>query len=309
LLHRLSGQDDLVVGIPMALRAKAGSEPVVGNCVNFLPLRLRVDQRLTCSQFLRQVRSLFLKAWNHHEYSFGSLLQKLRLPRHSGRKPLVGAIFNVQRKEREPAFSGLQVEWAVNPAAYTHFDLTLDLLESDGELQVDCTYRRDLFEAGSVQGWLKDFQDLLARMAADPGATIPTQLSVAGNGQTKARSTQAPLQPGPAEPAGPAEISPIEEQLMAIWSEILGGKKLGIHDNFFDLGGHSVLVIQILSRVRRIFGVDLTLRAFFEGPTISEQAQNIEQKLIEEVSALSDEEAERLRAATLLIKDEGEHGQ
>lgn len=64
-----------------------------------------------------------------------------------------------------------------------------------------------------------------------------------------------------------------EQQLAQVWSEVLRVDPIGIHDNFFDLGGHSLLIIQVLSRLRERFALDLTVRDLFERPTIAEIAE------------------------------------
>ena len=80
-------------------------------------------------------------------------------------------------------------------------------------------------------------------------------------------------------------MGPIEQVLAQIWCDVIGVKSIGPKDNFFDLGGHSVLVIQILSRVRTAFGVELLLRDVFDAPTVIELARVIEERLVEQVSA------------------------
>jgi amino acid adenylation domain-containing protein len=69
----------------------------------------------------------------------------------------------------------------------------------------------------------------------------------------------------------------VEEVLAGIWSEVLRLKQIGIHDNFFHLGGHSLATTQILSRVRDVFQVELPFDSFFESPTIANLAKIIEQ--------------------------------
>ncbi len=79
--------------------------------------------------------------------------------------------------------------------------------------------------------------------------------------------------PDPAAADGPASYvpprGPIEEALVAIWSEVLGRSRVGVHDNFFEMGGHSLMAAQLLSRVRETFGVEPPLNDFFEAPTVS----------------------------------------
>ncbi|WP_442940787.1 non-ribosomal peptide synthase/polyketide synthase [Nostoc sp.] len=70
--------------------------------------------------------------------------------------------------------------------------------------------------------------------------------------------------------------TPIEAQLIQIWSEVLGTERIGINDNFFELGGHSLLATQVISRLRNIFSVELSLQNFLEYPTVANLAQIIE---------------------------------
>ncbi|MEP6515218.1 non-ribosomal peptide synthetase family protein [Microcoleus vaginatus] len=75
-----------------------------------------------------------------------------------------------------------------------------------------------------------------------------------------------------------APSTPLEKMLAEIWAELLGLEKVGIYDNFFDLGGHSLLITQLLAKVRDSFQKELPLRRFFEAPTIAALAKNIEVK-------------------------------
>lgn len=91
-----------------------------------------------------------------------------------------------------------------------------------------------------------------------------------------------------------APQTPTEERLSQIWDEILGLKQVGIRDDFFDLGGDSLLATQVVSHVRKVFGVELPLRIVFQKPTVSELAASIEELLVEQMESLSDAEAEQL---------------
>ena len=85
-----------------------------------------------------------------------------------------------------------------------------------------------------------------------------------------------------------------EEALAEIWAEVLGLDEVGVYDHFFELGGHSLLVTQTIARVRETFEIDLPLRTLFESPTIAEFAVVLEEKLIAELDALSEDEVRML---------------
>jgi amino acid adenylation domain-containing protein len=70
--------------------------------------------------------------------------------------------------------------------------------------------------------------------------------------------------------------NPVEEAIAGIWAEVLKRDTIGVHDNFFDLGGHSLLAMQIISKVLKTFHEELTVRLFFEGPTVAGLAKLIE---------------------------------
>jgi acyl carrier protein len=97
----------------------------------------------------------------------------------------------------------------------------------------------------------------------------------------------------------------VEATIAEIWADILRMERVGIHENFFDLGGHSLKATQVMSRVRHSFGVDLPLRVLFEAPTVAELAARVGQRMpqadeaeelariLAEVESLSEEEIER----------------
>jgi acyl carrier protein len=103
-----------------------------------------------------------------------------------------------------------------------------------------------------------------------------------------------------------APTSPSEGELARIWSEVLSIDSVGIHDNFFDLGGHSLAATRIVSRVIQQFHLEIPLQSLFQSPTVGEMAAVIAQhqgkrlseaelnRMVGELESISDEEAERL---------------
>jgi acyl transferase domain-containing protein len=289
-LEGLTGQDDLVVGVPMAVRD--GIETLVGHCVNFLPLRGRMADRSTFNEHLSRVRKIFFEAFEHQNYTFGSLIQKLKLPRSSSRMPLLSATFNLARGRGELKLDGLQAQIIPNPNCFAHFDITFDVIERERELEVNCTYNSDLFHGQTIERWLAHFETLLAQITANPRQQLGefAQLFAAERRQqptiASAPSANAPVANGSPENSPSRSFTPTEKVLSEIWTEVIGLEEVGVHDNFFELGGHSVLVTQIIARVRKAFQVDLTLRAVFESPTIAGLAAEIEKAIVAEINEL-----------------------
>jgi acyl-coenzyme A synthetase/AMP-(fatty) acid ligase/acyl carrier protein len=136
-------------------------------------------------------------------------------------------------------------------------------------------------------------------------ATLP----LTPNGKVNRRALPAPDQ-GRTDLENPfvGPRSPVEERLAEIWAEVLKLERVGVGDNFFDLGGHSLSATRVISRVRKAFQIEVPLRALFENPTVAGLAVPIVQALASEaipedladtlgkLEALSDEEAQRLLA-------------
>ncbi len=88
-----------------------------------------------------------------------------------------------------------------------------------------------------------------------------------------------------------------EETLASIWRDVIGVSRVGIHDNFFDIGGHSLLALRLISRINQAYQLKLPLRQLFDMPTILEFALSVENIVFGEVDSLTEEEAEQLLRA------------
>ena len=94
------------------------------------------------------------------------------------------------------------------------------------------------------------------------------------NGKLDHRALPPPGSRAGAERLAPS--TPAEDLMAVIWAQVLGIERVGVHDNFFDLGGHSLLAAQVIARARRVFGIDLRVRALFESPTVAGMAAMVE---------------------------------
>ncbi|HEV3048878.1 MAG TPA: non-ribosomal peptide synthetase, partial [Longimicrobium sp.] len=91
-----------------------------------------------------------------------------------------------------------------------------------------------------------------------------------------------------------APRTPVEEVLAEIWAEVLRLERVGVHDSFFDLGGHSLLIIRLLADIRATFDLEISIRTVFSKPTLEAMAGEIERRIYEDVATMSDFEVEQL---------------
>ena len=172
LLHRLSNQDDIVVGIPTAGQSLLEDGNLVGHCVNFLPLRTRFRADLPFSALLNHVKKTLLDAQDHQSYTYGTLVRKLAIPRNPSRLPLMEVQFNLEHIGAGSQFDGLSVVVDPNPKAAVNFDIFFNVVESDAGLTIDCDFNTDLFDNSTVARWIAHFKTLLVAASRNPDQSV-----------------------------------------------------------------------------------------------------------------------------------------
>jgi amino acid adenylation domain-containing protein len=172
-LHRLTGQTDLVVGIPASGQAASGQDRLVGHCTNLLPLRTQVDGDRSFSEYLQIRRSTILDAYDNQQFTFGSLVSKLSLPRDPSRIPLVPIIFNFDRDpESNISFMGLELDACLNPRDFENFELFVNAVELDGQITIECQYNTNLFDPNTIRRRISELETLLLSIVANPAQSI-----------------------------------------------------------------------------------------------------------------------------------------
>ena len=189
LLCRLSGQEDVCVGTPIAGRSRVDTEPLIGFFLNNLVLRTDLSGNPTFRELLRRVRDTALGAFAHQYLPFEKLLAELNPPRDPSRTPLFQVFLNVLNLAEErlhlpeavaknfslaghpPANERLKERrrsTATDPEVWSQFDLTLYVGERDGLLQFMLIYNVDLFDGSRAAELLGQLTSLLAECAEHP---------------------------------------------------------------------------------------------------------------------------------------------
>ncbi len=167
LLHRVTGQEDLVIGVPASGQARTGQEHLVGHCISLLPVRLAVTPDQPFADLLRGVRSTFLDALDHQRPSFGRLLESLHLVRDPSRIPLVSAVFNMDRSAERLDFVDLDASYAAHPRCFETFELFLNASLGTGRFVLAAQYNTNLFDGSTIHRRLLGLQTMLRAVLAD----------------------------------------------------------------------------------------------------------------------------------------------
>ncbi|MGV0106436.1 non-ribosomal peptide synthetase/type I polyketide synthase [Nostoc sp. DSM 114160] len=160
-LRRISGHDDLVIGIPISGRQFEGSETLVGFCSQFLPVRIQTDITTSFVAHLRHTKETLIAAFKHQSHALEELLAALQLQRDFSRSPLISVSFNMDPSLTLPEFKGLQVSLPAEPIGYTPFDLGFNFIEVNDALIIYCNYNTELFKPETIKQFLESFEILM----------------------------------------------------------------------------------------------------------------------------------------------------
>ncbi|HEX3046833.1 MAG TPA: amino acid adenylation domain-containing protein [Bacillota bacterium] len=169
LLAKLSGQEDIIIGTPVAGRNHADLEDVVGMFVNTLALRNYPQGSKGFLEYLKEVHERTMEAFERQEYPFEELVEKLTIERDVSRNPLFDVMFGLQNMTA-PAIQipGLSCSPYAFEKTDSQFDLSLDIQELQGRLRFTFEYCAKLFREETVERFSGYFQRLLAGICVDP---------------------------------------------------------------------------------------------------------------------------------------------
>ncbi|HEX5085918.1 MAG TPA: amino acid adenylation domain-containing protein [Blastocatellia bacterium] len=174
LLYRYTGNPDIPVGSPIAGRADASMESLLGCFVNTIVLRAKLSGGMSFKELLGSVREVALDAHAHQDLPFEWLVEALRPERNLSYAPLFQVMFALQnapiRAAQLPGLMMSILEYETNKTQ--GFDLTLILVESERGLVGSFEYDSELFEAGSIKRMIDHFAALLRSVTADPGRKL-----------------------------------------------------------------------------------------------------------------------------------------
>lgn len=169
LLHRLSGETDIVVGTPVGNRRFPQTEAMIGLFVNTLALRTQIDAKQPFSQLLDRVRGENLRDFDHGDIPFERVVAATRPQRELNHSPLFQVVLALQNDPRQPLhMQGLQVEPHVTGTDSALFEITWFFTRERDRLVCSLEYDSDLYDQNTMQRWAGHFETLLRAICAAP---------------------------------------------------------------------------------------------------------------------------------------------
>jgi amino acid adenylation domain-containing protein len=169
LLHRYTGQEDIVVGSPISGRSQAELERMIGPFINTLALRTNLSGDPTFHELVQRVRDVSVAAFSNPDVPFEMLLEELEVARDANHTPLFQTFFNVLNFSRPAGgFGALAAEALLKPELDSYFDLTLYVDESEEQIELYLSYNAGLFTTARMEMVLAHYARLLTQVVEDP---------------------------------------------------------------------------------------------------------------------------------------------
>ncbi|HEX3544495.1 MAG TPA: condensation domain-containing protein, partial [Candidatus Acidoferrum sp.] len=277
LLSRQSGESDVVAGAAFSGRPTdlAGAESIVGPFTNNLPVRVDVNENKTGADYFRKLHSRLLEL---NAFQFTPLMEIQRNSEVPWRYRLFDSLIVFQNYQVDDAARRLgekiQIEDFVGPI-HTNYPVLL-LAEPGERLRLTLIYDRKNIAAATVERWKRDLEILLelapvffdkrvaelqALLSSRPAAVAQERPS-AGEMQTQNFvSAQTEM----------------EKNIASVWQKMFGLEQVNVETNFFEFGGHSLLLVQMHSLLREKLNSEFPIVALFEHPTVRALARHLSQ--------------------------------
>src|SRR6516225_1927304 len=304
LLFKYGKQKDILLGIPVSGRNLVETEPLIGFFVNTLVLRTSVANNMTFNDLLIQVRESLLDAMSHQDVPFERIVDALRVPRGLGYNPLFQIMFATFRAAvQSRQFGPLTASPYVIGGNTSQFDLSVNVIEGlDNTWWVQAEYSTELFDHRRITRMLEAYTVLLPTILADSHRQISDlQISqfgedVSANIQQSSTSDAMPTSIAGSSINGRAHswldrlsgstasrnigsaappIDHLDGKLIDIWQQRLKVASISVDDDFFALGGNSLLAIALVTEVNRTFGSALPVSSLFRDGTIRSMANRL----------------------------------
>lgn len=183
LLHKYSGQEDIIVGTPVSGRTHADTEPLIGMFVNTLAIRNYPSGEKMFLSYLDEIKETMLGAYENQDYPFEELVEKVQAARDLSRHPIFDSVFVMEtREDRISRFGELTVEPYIEAQTVAKFDLTLEVTHEEEGMSGHFEYATKLFTRNMIDNFAEDFLTILSKICEQPHVLLK-DLSLNGSSE------------------------------------------------------------------------------------------------------------------------------
>jgi thioesterase domain-containing protein/acyl carrier protein len=256
LLHQESGRQDIGIASCVANRPLLEVEGLIGRFGNRMLLRMSLPGNATFRDLLKRVRDAALDVYSHQEIPFGKVLEEIGGATPGGNPPyqVMFILQNAPKEHRQ--VPGLTFNWLPLHTGTAKQDLIV-WLKAEAEIEITLEYSTDLFTATTMKRVLQIYQTTLERMARDAHAPADAK---DGSRPLSETQTERP------------DNTDFKTRLLELWEKAFGIHPIDTNQNFFELGGDSLLAAKLFTRIEEVFGTRLPLSTLVEAPTIEQLA-------------------------------------
>ena len=293
LLGILNRTNDVSVGLPLAIREIANSADYIGYCVNLLPIRIKLDKFANLNCLIGELKNLVLSIFRHKCFPFTHLIEKIKFPRRSDNKlPIVDAVFLYQSSQYVDETLAL---CAINsskgkfnladalfkmqpfPSHENQIDLTLNATLLSDSVDFVIEYSTAVYNKEHIKNFAEAYSEILnffiypgtinlSAILEDRGLIELLAMLYANENREDNEFVHNGFETAHNE---------IDGKLVSIWQEILQNQDVQLDDNFFALGGSSLLAVKLASKIDQIFEVKIDIRNIFRYQSVKELANHI----------------------------------
>ena len=304
LLFKYGKRKDILVGIPVSGRTLVETEMLIGFFVNTLVLRTSISQDQTLKDVLIQVRESLLDAMSHQDVPFERIVDAVRAPRGLGYNPLFQIMFATYRAAvQSRQFGQLTATPYFVETSTSRFDLSVNIIEGlDRTWYVQAEYSTELFDGARIASVLEAYRALLRSALTASDRHLSDLQILHSAGALQPMTSEAAPRSIAGSPINPPTLSCsdlasrdiaskdiaseksgweetpfdlVEGKLIDIWQHFLKMSPIGVDDDFFALGGNSLLAIALVAEVNRTFGRILPVSSLFRDATVRSMAKRL----------------------------------
>ena len=306
LLSKYGKQKDILIGIPVSGRNIVETENLIGLFVNTIVLRTSFSENPSFMEVLTQVRKNLLDAMSHQDAPFDLIVDTVRPARSLSYNPIFQIMFSTFRAAvQSRRFGQLTAAPYVVETNTSRFDLSVNVIEGvDRTWWVQAEYSTELFDDTRIARMLETYRALLQSVllhseqrlsdprpsndAGEVSANTPQPAAASGsiaNPSTKANAVRGRDRAGEGiasanEGRAAIPFEHVEPKLIEIWQKVFSVSPIAVDDDFFELGGNSLLAVAMTADLNRTFGKKIPVTTVFRNPTIRQLAERLREQSI-----------------------------